>query len=153
MDTTYPTYPGNPAPDRAARGYGHVHRSSLVEGASPHELVRLLLDGAVASLGAAQALDPDAPESREARRRAIGRALGFVQELQGSLRDPGGDDLSGRLFSLYGFVIAQLIESNRDGDPVKLSTAREALLPIAEAWRAIAPEADAADFGELSRAA
>ena len=140
------------SPERAARGYGHVHRSALVEGASPHGLIRLLLDGAVASIGAAATFDPEAPNDRAARHRAIDRALGFVQELQGSLRDPDTDELSGRLFAVYGFVVGQLLESNVDGDAEKLRAAEEALRPIAEAWAAIGEEIDPV-AGDARRAA
>lgn len=138
---------------RAARDYGHVHRAALVEGASPHELVRLMLDGAVASLGSAARLDPAAPGDREARHRAIDRALGFVHELQGSLRDPDTDELSGRLFSLYGFVTVQLLESTADGDQDKVRLAQDLLVPVAEAWKAIAPGRTAEDAGPIRHAA
>ena len=148
----YPS-PSSASPHRAAGGYGHVHRASLVDGASPHELIRLMLDGALASLGAAEALDPDERADRAARHRAIDRALGFVHELQGSLRDPDADELSGRLFSLYGFVAGQLLESSADGDRDKLRVAREVLTPVAEAWRTIAPPATETDDGALRRAA
>ena len=139
--------PSSAAPGRAARGYGHVHRSALVDNASPHELVRLMLDGAVASLGAAEAMDPGLPGDRDARRRAIDRTMGFVHELQGSLRDPDTDELSGRLFALYGFVGTQLMEPATTNAPDRLRAARDVLVPLAEAWRAIAPEAAAVDAG------
>ena len=138
------------SPGRAARGYGHVHRSSLVEGASPHELVRLMLDGAVASIDAALALGPS---ERDARHRAVDRALAFVQELQGSLRDPDADELAGRLFALYGFVVTELLGFTTDADAGRLRAAHATLSPIAEAWTAIGPEAASAGAGTVRRAA
>jgi len=129
--------------DRAARGYGQMHRSALVDGASPHELVRLLFDGAVASVSAAISLDPGLTGDRDARHRAIDRALAFVNELQGALRDPDTDPLSGNLFSLYAFVTTQLLEAGAEADAVKLENARSVLAPLADAWVQIAPHPDA----------
>ena len=114
-----------------------MHRSALVDGASPHELIRLLLDGAAASVKAATTFDPQLPADRDARHRAIDRALGFVNELQGALRDPENDPLSGRLFSLYGFVTTQLLEANAESDVEKLHVAHSVLAPIADAWASI----------------
>ena len=76
-----------------------------------------------------------------------------MHELQGSLRDPDDDELSGRLFSLYGFVGDQLLAATADGDQRKVAAAREVLAPIAEAWAIIAPAPATADAQAVRRAA
>ena len=124
----------------ALKGYRAIQAAGKIEGATPHRLTALLFEAALTSIQTARRIDDG-----QVRYRSIDRALAIVGELQGSLRDPDGEELSGRLFSLYGFVTAQLLESTADGDPDKLRLARDVLVPIAGAWAAIAPTRGSVD--------
>lgn len=122
----------------AANAYRSVRRSSLVEGCSPHELVSMLYTGALSQISIAQQ-HTDRNE-QQARHRCIDKAMAIVNELQASLRDVEKDPLSGNLFSLYAFVVEQLLQADRHMDDKPLLKAIEILETLHDAWLAIAPE-------------
>ena len=118
----------------AANAYRTMRGAGLVEGASPHALALMLLDGALSRIGTARTLE------RDERHRCLDRALAIVQELQGSLRDPETDELASRLFALYGYVADSLLRADRERDDAPLDAAESVLSELRAAWVAIAPE-------------
>lgn len=122
----------------AVTAYRNVHRSGLVEGASPHALILMLLDAGLARIAAARALD--ARERRAERHRCLDRALAIVQELQGVLHDPENDALAGQLFALYAHVIDRLLVADRSGEDGPLADAAAVLGTLREGWAGIAPQ-------------
>ena len=123
----------------AACAYRNVHRASLVESKTPHELTLMLFDGALSRIETARELDPDVDGGT--RHRAIERALAIVHELQGVLRDPGRDPLARDLFALYGHIIERLLEADRSGEVGPLEAAGELLDTLRDGWAGIAPSA------------
>jgi len=121
----------------AVAAYREVHRASLVESKSPHQLTLMLFDGALARIAAARELDPF--RERSVRYRALDRALAIVQELQGSLREPETDELAGQLFALYAHVIERLIEAGRTSSNEPLASAVEVLDTLRDGWVRIDP--------------
>ena len=121
----------------AALAYRDVRRASLVEGKTPHELTLMLFDGAISQLTVARSFG-EATE-RAARHRTLDKALAIVHELQGSLRDPETDPLSGQLFALYQHVVERVLEANRTGEDAPLEAAANLLGTLREGWAGIAP--------------
>ena len=121
----------------AALAYRDVRRASLVDGKTPHELTLMLFDGAVSRLSVARGFD--APADRGARHRTLDSALAIVHELQGALREPDTDPLSGRLSDLYRYIGERILEANRAGDNAPLEEATALLGTLREAWVGIAP--------------
>lgn len=126
----------------AVCAYQDVRRASLAEGATPHRLTMMLFDGAVARVRTA--LELKGREHAGVRRHVLDRALAIVHELQGTLRDPETNELSGRLFTLYTYISERLLEGTRSADDAPLEEAVVLLDTLREAWADIDPGAVAA---------
>jgi flagellar protein FliS len=118
--------------------YQDIRRKGLVEGASPHALTLLLFDGALSRLKVANTLTELCDMG--ARHTCLDRSLAIVQELQGALRDPDTNPLSGQLFSLYMFVTDQILKADRTRDNTPLASAIQVLSELRSGWAAMEPE-------------
>ncbi|HJV61219.1 MAG TPA: flagellar export chaperone FliS [Albitalea sp.] len=126
-----------------AQAYRQVHVDASVEGADPHQLVRLLLDAAIDSIGLAAA----ATERRDfaAKGRSIGRAASILDEgLRGALDMQAGGAVATTLHDLYSCVLLRLTEANLKNDAAQLRDCAQLLVPLRDAWQAIRPQRAAA---------
>ncbi len=131
------------APRNQAQAYRTVHVETAVEGADPHQLVKLLLDAAIDSIGmaAAAAERGDIP----AKGRAIGKATSIVDEgLRGALDMQAGGAVAATLHDLYSCVLHRLTEAHLKNDAAMLRGCGELLMPLRDAWLAIRPQRAAA---------
>jgi flagellar protein FliS len=114
--------------------------------ASPHELICMLFDGILVSLGRARYLLEHG--DRTTASNEIGRAVNILNEgLIGSLEGIGKDPLANDLHEVYVFCVKQLLSARISGDCQVIQRVDETLGPIAQAWREIgtnAPEKAAA---------
>jgi len=118
--------------------YKSVRKATLVEGASPHQLVEMLYDGALSNIAIARAhLDQGRyPELY----KHVDKAIAIVHELQGSLKDYETNELSGNLFELYSYIVKTLVSSSRSKDDDGLGVCAHLLDILRDAWQSIAPE-------------
>lgn len=134
-----------PLPRSAARHcgmYQQVNLDSQVHGnASPHQLVTMLFDGLFESM--AQARGAMRAHDIEAKGRAIGRAVGIVDEgLRLALDLRHGGSLARDLNELYAYVTARLMHANLKNDERALDECAALMTPVREAWAAIRPAVD-----------
>ena len=122
--------------------YQTVKRATLVEGATPHRLTEMLYDGALSNIAIAQ--QHLSAGNRQQVHKSIDKAVAIVQELQGSLKDYETNELSGNLFDLYSYIAKTLIESENAMDSDGLSSCVSLIETLADAWRSISPERQAA---------
>lgn len=131
-----------PAGARALSGmYRQVGVETSVSGATPHELVKLLIDGYFTALNEARGAlrNKDIP----AKAGALSRAIRIVEEgLRASL-DPNGGELSTNLGQLYTYISMRLTHANLKNDDQAIEECMNLMTPIREAWLAIAPQAGA----------
>ena len=113
---------------RAASTYQQVQVTSR----SPLELVVMLYDGALTSLGQARA----AIERRDlhAKARAMGKTMAIVHELQNTLDFESGREVALNLDRLYTFVTERLTEANLRLDTAPLDEAERVLVSLRDAW-------------------
>lgn len=121
--------------------YRRVAVETSVNTASPHQLIKLLLDGffdAVASArGAIRAGD------LELKAKAFHRAIGIVDEgLKASLDTRVGGELADNLSNLYAYISLRLAQANLRNDEALLDECVNLMTPVREAWIAIADQAD-----------
>ncbi|WP_280152152.1 flagellar export chaperone FliS [Piscinibacter sp. XHJ-5] len=132
------------APHRSqAMAYSNVHVETGVQNADPHQLVAMLLDGALTAIAAAHA----AMERGEitAKGRAIARAASIVEEgLRGMLDMQAGGDVAKTLHDLYTCVLVRLTQAHATNDRALLRQCSELLSPLRDSWNAIKPERIAA---------
>jgi flagellar secretion chaperone FliS len=122
-----------------AAAYSNVHAETSVQDADPHQLVSLLLEGALSAIASAtSAIERgDTP----AKGRAISRAVGIVDEgLRGALNLQSGGQVAATLHDLYACVLLRLTQANLKNDLGALRECRELLMPLREAWGAIKPQ-------------
>lgn len=118
--------------------YQSVRKATLVEGASPHQLIEMLYDGAISNIAIAR--EHLSQGRRPELHRHVDKATAIVQELQGSLKDYQTNELSGNLFELYSYIITTLISSDKNMDDEGLGVCVHLLDVLRDAWQAIAPE-------------
>ncbi|MDR5866916.1 flagellar export chaperone FliS [Halomonas koreensis] len=133
---------GAAAYGRGAGAYAKVGVESGVMSASPHQLIVMLFDGALASIRKARIHLQDG--NRSEKGKAISKALEIVTNgLQAALDAERGGEIAERLDMLYDYIGRQLLAANRHDDVERLDEAERLLSDIASAWREIAPQAQA----------
>jgi flagellar protein FliS len=126
----------SPALQGKVSAYQSVAAHGGVAAADPHQLIMLLLDGALARIVQARACNARA-QSHE-RNRHLERAVAIVGELRASL-DLSYGALSGNLDDLYDFVSRQLLVGQLSSDVQPLEISASILQEIRSAWSALQP--------------
>ncbi|MEA3639764.1 MAG: flagellar export chaperone FliS [Lamprobacter sp.] len=137
---------GATAYGRGAGAYARVGVESGVMSASPHQLIVLLFDGAIASIRAArlQMQGGNIPE----KGKAISKALDIVNNgLAAALDAEHGGEIAERLASLYDYISRLLLAANLHNDEKSLDEAEALLEGVAVAWREIGDQQTQAAAG------
>jgi flagellar secretion chaperone FliS len=117
---------------RAAATYQQVQITSR----SPIELVVMLYDGAIDSLGLAR----EAMHRRDlsAKRDHMARALAIIGQLQSTLDMEAGGEIAGNLDHLYIYLTGRMVEASARLNPAPLEEAVRLLATLREGWVHIA---------------
>lgn len=132
---------------RSANAYRNVGVETAVAGADPHQLVGLLYQALMQSLGATKLCMQagDIP----GKGKAITRAVRLIEEgLKAGLNDAKGGELAANLRGLYDYCIVVLSEANLKNDVKKVEEVIRLLQPVAQAWTDI--KAEVANIPQLS---
>jgi flagellar protein FliS len=116
--------------------YQSVAAHGGVAAADPHQLIMLLLDGALSRIVQAQACNARA--QRHERNRHLERAVSIVGELRASL-DLSRGPLAQNLDDLYEFVSRQLLLGQLSSEVKPLVSSASILHEIRAAWSALQP--------------
>lgn len=105
--------------------------------ASPHQLIQMLLDGALTRLAQAQV----AMKARKIADKAqhIDRCLAILEGLRLSLDHQQGGELAANLDRLYEYMQRQITVANARNDPKLLDEVAGLLREIKSGWDAIGP--------------
>lgn len=118
--------------------YRQIDIETGVSGASAHQLITLLFNGALESI--AQAKGALQSRNIEAKCAAITKAVRIVDEgLKAGLDMRAGGELAQRLNDLYGYIVMRLTQGNLRNDVEALEECTRLLTPIRDAWVQIAP--------------
>ena len=120
---------------QALQHYKSVGVASAVEGASPHRLVQMLLDGAIARVVAAHGCVTRGETARKGEN--IGMAISILDGLRGSLDMEAGGEIASNLDGLYEYMARRLLEANMKNDPQLLDEVSGLLRQIKRALDAI----------------
>jgi len=120
-----------------------AYLESRIESAEPIQLVRLLYQGATASVREARS-HLAAGEIVE-RSRAISQAHAILTELTASLDHERGGELSVRLAQLYDYMQRRLLEANFRQIDAPLAEILGLLATLGEAWDGIQEQATPAE--------
>lgn len=106
---------------------------SLVESGNPHQLVQLMLDGAVTRV--AQAIGSleagDIPQKCE----LISKAINLVEGLRICLDEERGGDIAKNLAALYEYMARRLVTANSTNDAEILKEVASLLRELQTGWR------------------
>lgn len=123
----------------ALQQYKAVGVQSGVTDASPHQLVAMLLAGAMDRVAAARGAIERGDISRKGE--LISGAIAIVDSLRASL-DPGkGGQIADNLASLYDYIEQGLVQAGMESDPDRLNEISALLAEISGGWQSI-PEQD-----------
>ncbi|MAT83623.1 MAG: flagellar export chaperone FliS [Gammaproteobacteria bacterium] len=110
--------------------------------ASPHQLVKMLVDGAVERVVQARGAMERGMTARKGER--IGKAISIVDSLRASLDMEKGGEVAANLASLYDYIGRRLLHANLKNDAGALEEVLRLLREIQAGWDGIADSAAAA---------
>ena len=119
--------------------YQQVNTTSGVEGASPHRLIQMLMEGALQRM--AEAKGAMQRGDLAAKGETLGKAITIVSGLQASLNQEVGGELAANLNNLYDYMQQRLVEANVNNDQEPVDEAAQLLKTIKSGWDGIANQA------------
>ncbi|MBV61601.1 MAG: flagellar export chaperone FliS [Nevskiales bacterium] len=128
-----------------ANRYQQTQVATGVNGADPHQLIQLLLDGATERMALARGCMQRGDLAGKGER--ISRTIAIIEALRASLDHQAGGELSERLDALYDYVIRRLLDANMRADVAALDEAASLMEEIRSAWAAISPGSRQAAVG------
>lgn len=120
--------------------YGRIGLETEIAGASPHRLVEMLMDGALARIARAQ-VHLERGEIAE-KGRAVGLAIQIIDGLRASLDMERGGEIAANLDRLYDYMLRRLLEANLANSAEMLAEVTGLLQQIRSGWVGIRPQVD-----------
>jgi flagellar protein FliS len=112
--------------------YRSVAAHGGVAAADPHQLIVMLLDGALERIaGAKGAIEHGSPESRN---RLLHRTVAIIDELRGSLNLAAGGEIAANMADLYDYSGKLLMRANIENRTDLLDEVSHLLREIRSAW-------------------
>jgi len=118
--------------------YKQVNCYTGVTEADPHQLVQMLLDGALGKIAVAKGLITRSEIAKKGE--IIGQAISIVGGLRSSLDMTAGGEIAANLDSLYEYIERRLLESNLNNDVTILDEVASLLREVKTAWESIPQE-------------
>ncbi len=115
--------------------YSSVGVQSGVEEATPHRLIQMLLDGALARIASARGFMARGEVAKKGEH--LGRAISIIEGLRVSLDRQHGGALAANLDSLYEYMGRRLVEANLSDDVAVLTEVHGLLQEIKAGWDAL----------------
>ena len=128
--------------------YSSVNSYTGVTDASPHQLVQMLLDGALGKLSVVKGLMDRGETAKKGE--VIGQAISIIGGLRSSLDLSKGGEIAANLDNLYEYMERQLIQANLKNDLTIINEVISLLLEIKTAWVSIPAESRMKPSADLS---
>lgn len=127
------------SPRNPVNAYKTVGIETAVQGASPHQLIILLFEGAKQAIVLAQAHMKSGEVGEKGL--AISKAIDIILNgLRVSLNTEEGGELAQNLYALYDYMGRRLLHANLNNDAAALDEVLGLLSEIQGAWIAIGDE-------------
>ena len=123
---------------RAVSQYQQVNTSAATEGASPHKLIQMLMQGCLQRI--AEAKGSLRRNDVSAKCRAISHAHNIVAGLRASLNKDVPAELPKQLDALYEYMQRRLLEANMHNDELALDEVAGLMRKVKEGWDGIEPK-------------
>ncbi|MCJ8339790.1 MAG: flagellar export chaperone FliS [Pseudomonadales bacterium] len=119
----------------AMNQYRTVDVRSSVASASPHQLISMLLDGALTALASAKG--DLVRKNIESRAKQLNKANSIIMALKDYLDLEKGGEVAENLFYLYDYMVRGIIEANREQNADKVQELIDLLLEVKQGWAAM----------------
>lgn len=123
-----------------AAAYQSMDTSGRIASASPHRLIQLMMERALAKIGLARTQIRDGKIQEKGN--SISDAISIINGLQASLNHSANQRMSENFDALYAYMMRRLLEANLGNDDGKLRETADLLRELKDAWDAIADEVD-----------
>lgn len=127
-------------PDAAVKQYQSIATQSRVADASPHRLIQLMMERALAKIDLAKTQIAEGKVAEKGNN--ISDAISIINGLQASLNHSADQRLSENFDALYAYMMRRLLEANLHNDRSMLSEVANLLRELKEAWDAIADQVE-----------
>ncbi|WP_282109901.1 flagellar export chaperone FliS [Shewanella algicola] len=117
------------------QSYRKVSVDSNMAVATPHRIIQMLLAGALERLVQAKLAIANGDITN--RGVLIGKTMGIINGLNGSLNMDADVEVAGNLTQLYDYMLRRLSEANLNNDPQAIDDVVSILKTIKEGWDAI----------------
>jgi flagellar protein FliS len=128
----------SPASHPAAKAYQQLDTQSQIDEASPHRLIQLMMERALAKIGLARSQLKDGKVQEKGNN--ISDAISIINGLQASLNHKADRRMSENFDALYAYMMRRLLEANLQNDDGILDEVAGLLRELKEAWDAIADD-------------
>ena len=123
---------------RAIRQYQHVNTQSNIDDASPHQLIAMLINGALSRLSTAKGCIER--QDFAGKGVQIGKSIDIIGGLQSSLDMDTGGDISANLDALYDYMNRRLSQASLNNDIGIVDEVVSLLREIKGGWDSIPEE-------------
>lgn len=121
---------------RGVNAYAKVGLETGVTSASPHKLIVMLYDGALAAI--MTAITQMAAGNIQEKGNAISKAIRIIDDgLRASLDKEVGGEIARNLDSLYDYMSRRLLEANLKNDAAILEEVRGLVADLRDTWNQI----------------
>lgn len=122
----------------AVRQYQHVNTQTNVDDASPHQLIAMLINGALSRLATARGCIER--KDYAGKGQQLGKSIDIIAGLQSCLDMEAGGQISANLDALYDYSIRQLSEASLKNDVTIVDEVINLLREIKSGWDNIPKE-------------
>lgn len=123
----------SPVSARATSAYRQVGVQSMVDGASPHQLIKMLFDGLILSLNGARGAMERGDVTEKIRH--LGKAVRILQEgLLGAIDRERGGEVANNLAMLYEYCVGRLTLANARNDIKLVEEVAGLIGTVAQGW-------------------
>lgn len=127
----------------ALKEYAKVNVQSGIENASPHRLIQMLIDGALAKLS--QAKGHIKNNNIEKKGNELSMAISIIGGLRDSLDHDKGGSIANNLEDLYEYMTFRIMEANLKNDLQIIDEVHGLLMEIKSAWDQLALKPETQD--------
>ena len=119
----------------ALDAYKTAKNGVVIDDASPHRLITMLLDGAIERVISASGAMQRGEVAVTGE--SVGKAISIVDNLRVSLDQQQGGEIADNLASLYEYMTRRLLEANATKDTAMLAEVAGLLKEIKAAWELV----------------
>lgn len=124
------------APRNVAKAYASVGLETGVVAASPHQLITMLFDGALAAILKAKAHMEQQQIAEKGE--ALSKAIMIIDSgLRAGLNLEQGGELANQLDALYSYMVTRLMEANLQNNILTLREVYQLLTDLKSSWVSI----------------